>query len=290
MDKDFILYIDTDSLFIPIEQFLLEQGITKDQWDRIPDKEKIVFVKQISKIIEKHVDSEAYLKTQRETYNSLVERDTFSIGFKQEIVCKNALFIKKKKYGYYVVDKEGVPCNKIEVTGLEIIRSETPSIFRTALKKILEMILKNYSDEEIVERIEEYRETMANASPENLSSNIGIGGLSKYIVDNKPIKGTPWHVKGVANYHLLLKELDIHDKYEKIIEGDKAKVVYVKPNPWGFDVLSYYTWPPEFTNAGLQVDFNKQYEKFFLKKVAYLLEPQNRERILNTEKSMEIFF
>ena len=213
--------IDTDSLFIAVEEFLLDQGVDKEQWDAIPDEQKIIFVKQISKVIEKHVDDEAYTRTQQDTYNSTVERGDFSIGFKQEIVCRTALFIKKKMYGYNVVDEEGEPCDKIDVTGLVIIRSECPSIFRVALRHLLEMILKGASDEDIKSKVDEYKTSMKSASAEDLSENKGVNNIHKYIVNGKPIKKTPYHVKGANNYHMLLREFGIENTYEQIKESDK---------------------------------------------------------------------
>ena len=282
--------IDTDSLFIAVEEFLLDQGVDKEQWDAIPDEQKIIFVKQISKVIEKHVDDEAYTRTQQDTYNSTVERGDFSIGFKQEIVCRTALFIKKKMYGYNVVDEEGEPCDKIDVTGLVIIRSECPSIFRVALRHLLEMILKGASDEDIKSKVDEYKTSMKSASAEDLSENKGVNNIHKYIVNGKPIKKTPYHVKGANNYHMLLREFGIENTYEQIKEGDKAKILYVKKNKYGIEVITYYDWPQEFTDNGIQIDYGKQMEKFFIGKVKFLLAPQNREMILTQSKVFDLLF
>ena len=288
--KDYVKYIDTDSLFIAVEEFLLHQGINKDVWDKIPDDQKIDFVKRISKVIEKHVDTEAYDRTQMETYNSTVEKEDFSIGFKQEIVCRSALFVAKKMYGYNVVDEEDKPCDKIDVTGLVIIRSECPSIFRPALKHLLEMILKGSSDEDIRAQVDEYRNSMKSASPEDLAENKGVNNITKYIVDGRPIKKTPYHVKGANNFRILLEEFGLQNKYESIREGDKAKILYVKSNKYGVDVLSFYEWPKEFDKQGMQVDYGKQVEKFFISKVKFLLAPQNREMILTQSRLIDQLF
>jgi DNA polymerase elongation subunit (family B) len=288
--KDYIKYIDTDSLFIAVEDFLLTQGVDKAKWDLIPDDNKIDFVKRISRVVENHVDKEAYEKTQIGTYNSSVTKDDFAIQFKQEIVCRTALFIKKKMYGYNVVDEEGEACDKIDVTGLVIIRSECPTLFRSALKHLLEMILKGRSDDDIRHQVDEYKEGMESASAEDVAENKGINNIDKYIKDGKCMKKTPYHVKGANNYHFLLKELGIQDDYERIRAGDKAKIIYVKKNRYGVEVVSFYDWPKEFTEAGIQIDYGKQMEKFFVGKVKFLLEPQNREMILTQSKTFEVFF
>ena len=145
MDKDFVAYIDTDSLFIKFEEFLLSRGIDNDKWVNLPDQNKIDIIIKLSKLVEKYVDGCCYKELQQNTYNSNVDKDEFAIVFKQEIVCKTALFIKKKKYGFHVVNDEGVPKDKVDVTGLEIIRSETPSAFKVILKDVLRFILENKS-------------------------------------------------------------------------------------------------------------------------------------------------
>lgn len=193
-------------------------------------------------------------------------------------------------YGYNVVDEEGEPCDKIDVTGLVIIRSECPTIFRKALRHLLEMILKGRSDDDIKSQVDEYKTSMKTASAEDLSENKGVNNIAKYIVDGKPIKKTPYHVKGANNYHFLLREFGIEGDYEQIREGDKAKVLYVKKNKYGVEVLSYYDWPKEFTENGIQIDYGKQMEKFFLGKVKFLLEPQNREMILTQSKTFDLIF
>ncbi|NIQ04698.1 MAG: hypothetical protein GWO20_02890, partial [Candidatus Korarchaeota archaeon] len=174
------------------------------------------------------------------------DKEEFSITFKQEIVCKSALFIQKKKYGYHVVNEEHVPCDKIDVTGLEIIRSETPSAFREALKDMLSMILRNEDDTDILNVYNKYKREAKDAYPEEISENKGVKGLEKYIINNETIKGTPYHVKAVAAYHKLLHELDIDDRYPLIEEDSKNKLVYVKPNPYRVNCIMYDRWPREF--------------------------------------------
>ena len=290
MEKDYIAYIDTDSLFMKMEEFLLSTGVDQDKWKVLPDKQKIDAILKLSRKIEEYVDDCCYKELQQGTYNSIVERDDFSIVFKQEIVCKAALFIKKKKYGFHVVNNEGVDDDKIDVTGLEIIRSETPSAFKIILKKVLRFILENKTDKEIIQFVNDCKESIKKEEPEDISSNININKLGKYIVNGEPIKGTPYHIKGAANYHKLLKLFNINGYYESLIEGNKAKVVYVKSNPYDIEVISYIKWPKEFSDNGIEPDYDKMIEKFLINKIKILLEPQNREDILKRNSTFDMFF
>jgi len=245
----------------------------------------------MSRKLEKYVDDCCFDELQHGIYNSVVEKDDFAIVFKQEIVCKTALFVKKKKYGFHVVNDEGVPKDKIDVTGLEIIRSETPAAFKIILKEVLSMILKNASDGDIMAFVNKSKKTIKNEEATRISSNISINKIGKYIrSNNTPIKGTPYHVKGAANYHKLLGVFDLEHKYQKITEGDKASVMYVKPNKYKVEVLSYIQWPKEFEEMGIKPDYEKQIEKFFINKIRILLKPMNRENILTQNTGFNLFF
>jgi len=280
MNKDFIIYGDTDSCYIGIENFIINNINDKNKWFNLDSDKKIEYVKRISKEIEDNINKRIFNETQKNDYNSQVK--DFKIGFKQEIIARSALFIKKKKYAYWVVDDEGTPADKISVTGLEIVRSDTAQAVRPMLKKLLEMILKQHPDDKISEQIQVYKKQLKKLHPEDLSANIGINKLEKYLGTGFPIKGTPWHIKGVHNYRMLLK--DIH-------EGMKARVVYVKKNAYNIESITFNNWPKEFEKV-VSFDTNKMIEKFFLKKINTLLEPMNKEKLLreNTKKKINLFF
>ncbi len=279
--KDYVKYIDTDSLFVGLGEWINDQGFGKE-WEALDDSEKIDYIKKISAIMEEYIDGRIFNEVQLGDYNSQVT--DFKIGFKQEIIAKTALFVKKKKYAYWLLDKEGVPKNDIKVTGLEIVRSESAEAIRPRLKSVMEMIMKLESDEKIAKTIRTYKKELNQLTPEDLAANIGINNIRKYLGSGTPRKGTPWHVKGVYNYRLLLKELDIKNKYEDVHEGLKAKVIYVKKNPYNIETVTFHDWPNEFDEI-IQFDSETMIEKFFIKKVRLLLEPIGKEHIIDSDES-----
>lgn len=289
-DKDFVIYMDTDSIFIAMENFLLHRGMNLEKWKALSNDKKIEGILKLSRCIEKYVNDICFKELQQGTYNSIVDQDDFSIVFKQEIICKTALFVAKKKYGFHVVNNEGVMQDKIDVTGLEIIRSETPSAFKVILKDILRFILENKPDSEIIKFVDDCKSHIKERQPSEISSNISINKMNKYIVNDEPIKGTPYHIKGAANYHKLIKLFGLDDKYEEIVEGNKAKVVYVKPNQYDVGVISYIIWPKEFEDYGIFPDYEKMIEKFLINKIAILLEPMNKKEILERSSTFNLFF
>ena len=279
--KDYVKYIDTDSLFVGLGEWIVDQGF-EQEWSEFSDEEKIEWIKKISAIMEQYIDNRIFNEIQLGDYNSQV--DDFKIGFKQEIVAKTALFVKKKKYAYWLLDKEGVPKNDIKVTGLEIVRSESAEAIRPRLKDVMEMIMKETPEDDIASTIRKYKKELKQLDPEAIAANIGINGIKKYLGSGLPKKGTPWHVKGVYGYRLLLKELGIEDKYEDIQEGLKAKVIYVKKNPYGIETITFYEWPEEF-NEVIQFDSETMVDKFFVNKIRFLLDPINKESIIDSDMS-----
>lgn len=286
--EDMVAYIDTDSVFIRLGHFL--DRVMKDDYRHYEDDHIIAVILELSKEIECYVNDCAFIETQVGEYNSQVDKETFSIVFKQEIVCKSALFITPKKYGYHLVNEEGVPKDKIDVTGLEIIRSETPSGFKDALRDMLGMILRSADDDTIYDTYVKYKKEARDLYPEEISENKGIGDIDKWIKDGYPMKGTPYHVKAVYNYHRLIKELEIDDIYPEIHEDSKQKLAYVKPNPYGVKTVMYDRYPPEFVEAGILPDYDKMIDKFLTNKLRMLLAPAGREHILDKNLSFDIFF
>jgi len=284
MENDYIYYIDTDSLFIGLGEFLDNNIGTS--WRKLDDGIIIKFMLKIAGIIQNHVNNLIYRNIQRRNYNSDVT--DFRINLKQEIISKTALFIKKKKYAYWIVNSEGTPIDEISATGLEIIRSDTPEIVRPLLKEIMTMVLKRYSDDEITNFIEKSKKVLYNSKPEEIAVNIGVSNIAKY---KDAIKGTPWHIKGVYNYRKLLKILKIDNIYENIHDGTKAKVLYVKNNSMGMDTITFLKWPDEFDKI-VQIDYNTMIDKYFIRKVSILLEPMGKTNLLNKklEDGLNYFF
>lgn len=287
LPKDLIAYIDTDSLFVRLGEYFKR---VDPNWEDIDDIDKIDKIVNFCKNeLEPYVNMRTFQETQLQDYNSPVE--DFQIGFKQEIVAKTALFIKKKKYAYWMVMEEGTPTDEISITGLEVIRSDSAEAIRPRLKQIMEMIMKKYPDDEITKMIKQYSKELKKLNPSDLAANIGVNNIEKYLGTGVPIKGTPWHVKGVHNYRTLLKLLQIENLYDDIHEGIKSKVVYVKKNPYNVDTITFNHWPEEFDKI-LQLDAETMVDKFFIKKIETLLKPMVKEWLIkgNAQEKVNLFF
>lgn len=286
---DFVAYTDTDSIFLRMQDFILYHIKDENNWYDISDDKKIEYVLKISKEIEDYVNERVYNEVQKEWYNSDI--DDFKITFKQEIVAKSILFVKKKKYAYWCLNEEGASVDNIKVTGLEIIRSDSSEALRERLRDIMNMILRDYDIKELRKKIDKYKKELRDFYPEEIAATVSVNNLDKYIKDGNSIKGTPWHVKGVANYRKLLETLNIKYDYEDIAEGIKVRVVYLKENKYGFDTITFLRWPKEFDKV-VQIDYDKMIEKFFINKINSFLEPMNQSYLLyeDKEKVISLFF
>ncbi|MFW6026154.1 MAG: DNA polymerase domain-containing protein [Candidatus Woesearchaeota archaeon] len=284
--NDYVLYTDTDSIFIDIYKWFKDTGYSSI-FDRMKKEEKIQKILELSKKIEEYVNYRSFKEIQKIDFLSTEEK--YKINFKQEVIAQSILFIEKKKYGFWMVNKEGAKKDELSITGLDIIRSETSKPVKQEMRKALELILKGKKDKEISDFIFGAKKRLKELSPEDLSVNIGVNNIEKYISNNGPKKGTPYHVKGVYSYRKLLEKFDVKNKYEDINEGDKAKVIYIKSNPWGFDAITYPgKFPKEFD---VQPDKEKMIEKFFVNKIEMLLDPCNKIELLNQNKDLlESFF
>ncbi len=112
---DYIVYIDTDSVYIRIGDFI-KAHIDEDKWNILSEDQKIEYIAKASDVIEKYVNKNVFENTQLIDYNSNIEN--FKAVFKQETIASSALFVKKKKYAYLCKMDEGIKKDKVKVTGL----------------------------------------------------------------------------------------------------------------------------------------------------------------------------
>lgn len=276
-----------NSIYLYVDEFCRKYV---NEWDSKTDDEKVDVIDVLSRDVKNYINERIYQDVQLNSYNSIVE--DFRIHFEREKIIKSGLFVAKKMYSVRCLWLDGKRVDKIATTGLSIARGDSSEAIRYRLKDLMDMILKGVPDADIKERVDQYRLELAKETPESLAANIGVSNIDKWVInDSKCKKGTPWHVKGVVNYKNLLKTLDIVDKYEDINEGMKVKVVYLKPNQWDMETVSFYEWPKEFDSV-IQIDKEKMIDKFFINKIGILLKPINKEKLLigDSEKSLGLFF
>jgi len=186
---------------------------------------------------------------------------------KQEYVAKSGLWIAKKRYAQWVIYKEGKPTNKMDIKGLDVVRSSFPTDFKTIMKETLWCILKEQSKEDTSAVIFNFKNSIQSADVLNVMKNSGVKNVTKYTKGrNTPfsgyITGTPAHVKSAINFNDMLTK--IKTDVTSISDGEKVKWGYLKNNPYGFDTMALrgYEDPIELIQFVSQyIDRDKMFER-----------------------------
>jgi DNA polymerase elongation subunit (family B) len=264
MDYPWVIYQDTDSIYLSLEPIVNKFYSGKSAKEIIP---------VLSKICKEKIDpiiNDCCYNLQRYTN---VNRDC--ISFKLEGISSNGFWTGKKRYALNVYENEGVVYNepKLKIMGLEVIKSSTPKIIREKLKQSVSLIL-NGTESDIQDFVEDVKSEFKSMSINEIAFPRGVNGIGKYS-DDKTIYGfkCPIHTKGSLLYNNKLRELKLDNKYPMIGEGDSIKYVFLKtPNPLKDEVVSFLADLPEEFGLNKYVDYDTQYEKTFLDPLNGMLE------------------
>lgn len=260
-----VVYGDTDSCYLCVGNIL--KSINYD-WSDMNKTEQMIDTK-ISPIIVKIIE-----KAMEQLAQNRMNAPENKIFFKREMISRRAIHISKKRYVAWALNMEGVPIPKddeheLEVKGIEIVRSSTPELVRDTLKDVVKLIIKTLDPNLVNSRIREIYNQFMNADPFAIAKNSSANNIQKFMdTDGNSIKHTPQHVKGAINYNNILDATGLGDVHEKIYEGDKVKVVYIKPQDhFKHDSISFKNSIPEELNISQHVDYERMWEAVFLKPI-----------------------
>jgi hypothetical protein len=186
---------------------------------------------------------------------------------KQEYVAKSGLWIAKKRYAQWVIYKEGKPTDKLDIKGLDVVRSSFPEDFKMIMKETLWHILKERSKIDTSNMIHAFKKQIQSSDVLNVMKNSGVKEISKFIKGRKPfagyLKGTPAHVKAAINFNDFLHMYEVKD-VTPIQNGEKVKWAYLADNPYGMDTMAlrgYQDPKPIIEFVEQYIDRNKIFEK-----------------------------
>jgi len=281
-DVDYIVYIDTDSIYVDmsklVEKVYGTTDISNDEGEKFLDE---VCKKKIEGVIEKGY--EKLSKDMGAYRNAMV--------MKREKITDKSIFIAKKRYIMNTLNSEGVHYDepKVSVTGVESVRSSTPEVCREKMKEAFK-VLMNGTESDMQKFIAEFKEEFKQLPVESVAKISGTDNINKFM-DKTTIykKGCPIHVRGCILYNNYLKQMGLDKQYEGIRSGDKIKFAYLKlPNPIRENVISFPSVMPTEFNLQDYIDYDMQFEKVFMKPLTAILESIN----WNSEKvdTLDNFF
>ena len=263
---DYNVYIDTDSIYMMAEPLVKHRYPDYKTFD---EKRMAVEVDNIA------TETQTFLNS---FYDMLAERFFFipkekhRFEIKKEFISKAGFWVAKKRYAQWMVLKNGIPCDKLDVKGLDVVRSSFPKAFQDQMSGMLKDILMGKDNEYVDTKLLAFKASMINLPVNKIAKGGAIKELSKY--DNGTWrkdsglsiasfeKGTPAHVKAGITYNRLLKFFNAPYKHEPIRDGDKVKWVYLKNNPLGLETVAFkdYNDPKEIMDFVEQyIDRNKLY-------------------------------
>ena len=247
--EDYNVYIDTDSIY------MMAEPLVKHRYPDYKNFDEKRMAQEVNTIAE---ETQTFLN---KFYDLLAERffcipkEKHRFEIKKEYISKAGFWVAKKRYAQWMILKNGIPCDKLDVKGLDVVRSSFPKAFQKFMSTMLKDILMGKNNEYIDDTLLKFKKSLPELPVNTIAKGGAIKELSKY--DNgrwekgKPVaefeKGTPAHVKAGIAYNRLLKFFNCPYKHEPIRDGDKVKWVYLRQNPLGLEGLAFkdYNDPKE---------------------------------------------
>ena len=170
--EDYNIYIDTDSVFFSslplIKKRYPDFDIKDEQW--MSDK-TIAIADEVQNFINRSYD--IYGKR----FHNV---DSHRFDIKQENVAKAGLWIAKKRYAQWIINVEGHTVSKLDVKGLDVVRSSFPPSFRKFMAQILEDILNDIDKVTLDQKILDFKEHMKTLPLIEVMFPIGVKNVKKY--------------------------------------------------------------------------------------------------------------
>ena len=265
-NKDYCIYTDTDSTFFSslpiIKHRYPDFDITNEDW-------------MAEKTIEVADEVQAFINKSYDIYGKRFHNvDTHRFDIKQENVAKAGLWIAKKRYAQWIINVEGHTVSKLDVKGLDVVRSSFPPAFRKFMAEVLEDILNDIDKVELDDKILKFKDHIKSLDLIDVMFPIGVKNVKKYTKKgDEPftprMKGTPVHVKAALNYNDMLR----HHKIRTIrgmINGEKIKWTYLKANPMSLDTMALKGYEdPDVLRKFVEsyIDYNKVFKSAFANKL-----------------------
>jgi len=263
--KDYVIAIDTDSIYLTLEDLVEKTCVGKN------DDQKIKYMDKICEDV-----FQPFIDTGYQELATYMNAYAQKMQMKREVLADKAIWTAKKRYIMNVHNSEGVQYAepKIKVMGLEMVKSSTPQVIRNKLKDSIKVILEG-DQSKLHDYIHSFRDDFNKLPVEEIAFPRSVNGMKEYMASSTIYrKSTPIHVRGALLLNHHLKELKLDKKYQPIRDGDKIKFVYLKtPNTIQEDIISFGQELPKELNLHKYINYEKQFEKVFLDPLQIVIQP-----------------
>lgn len=286
--KEYCIYVDTDSCFFSSLPIIKHRHPELD----FADEEKLTEL-----TLGVATEMQKFLNSSYNVYGLKFHNiKTHKFNIKQEFVAKSGLWLAKKRYAQLLINEEGNNIQpKLDVKGIDVVRSSFPKEFRSFMTTVLLDILNKSDKNEVSDKLIAFKSKLNGVDIQNIMLPTGISDIQKWTISNgkfgERVKGTPVHVKAALNYNDLLKHNKLQD-FMPMSNGDKIKWAYLKPNPYGFDTIAIkgFEDPEEITEfLGQYIDKNQIFESALLGKLQGLYDCLGWG-VINLNKNTAKFF
>jgi DNA polymerase elongation subunit (family B) len=284
---------DTDSLIISLENILKHRI---NNYETEGDETVIEQVKKLQQEIGEKLN----------TYQTTIASKCFNspehyLDLKPEYIIKKTYWAGKRRYAQYIIDKEGIPVEELDIKGLDIMKSNFPPYFKNFGEELIKSILFGKKKEDVDRFVMDFKNSMHTIEWIKLLKPTGLKKLGEYI-DRKPMAGElfsklklkcPINTKAAIIYNDFIHYKNLHKKYPEFTIGDKMYIAYLKPNPYKIEVIGYngYNDPPEITQLiDKYIDRDGLFDSIIRNKLETVYADIGWELSLNPYKSLFFSF
>ena len=273
-DKDYVVTSDTDSLFIQCKDLVLQRypdTKTKDEYI----KAVLEIATEIQAAANDNID-----KVTREYFN--VGKNPHYFELKQEVIIERGYFAGKRRYAMYIVNKEGVTVDELDMKGLDLMKSNMTPMYSKFGEKLIQDIMFGKPKAEIDQQIIDFKKHVKTIPIIDIAKPTGVRQVSAYI-ERKPGIGEifshlklkcPINTKAAIWYNDLLRFKKLDKQYPCFTEGDKMKYIQLKDNPFRIDVIGFTGNDPEFITQFIEqyADRDEGFEASLMNKLVGIYE------------------
>jgi DNA polymerase elongation subunit (family B) len=274
--KDYVVTSDTDSLFIQVKDLALRRNpylatANKEEWT----KDILTITSEVQKAANEYINTFA-----RRAFNIKDREHYFEL--KQEVVLERGYFAGKRRYAMYIVNKEGVTVDELDMKGLDLMKSNMTPMYSKFGEKLIKDIMFGKPKPEIDQQIIDFKKYVKDIPIDLLAKPTGVKNVESYI-ERTPKSGEifstlkikcPINAKAAIHYNDLLKFKKAHKQYPLFTAGDKMKYIQLKTNPYNIDVIGFTGNDPDFINKLIDefADREEGFESSLLNKLKGIYE------------------